>query len=370
MTKSSKLNIEDLKAFASYPREDLERHFLGGELREEDVVLHRARACRDRINNLIKALKLQFHERDEAIEAVVDSLVSSVPAVLIGPPGTAKSRIVREVARLCGLGARGAGSSSTGVYFEYLLTAHTMPEELFGPPDIVALREGRYERRMDGMLPKADMAFLDEVFRGGSHILNTLLSLLNERKFHDGKEVHAVPLTGILAAANFPPKGAEEAALYDRFPVRIWIDSVFESGKTPEDWLDGAQELVNKSSELERQELAGPDAARLQPVACVNDFRLARRASIAWRRKHGTANRIEPFLKLFMRLREQQSGLSDRTLFQLLRVASAEQWRTGSGFEISHVNALAHVADSRDLKRHVETEIDRIANGASLHGHA
>ena len=317
-------------------------------------------------------MKQRFYARDEAIEAVVDSLVSSVPAVLIGPPGTAKSRIVREAANLCGLGSRGGSNSKTGTYFEYLLTAHTMPEELFGPPDIVALQEGRYERRKDGMLPQADIAFLDEVFRGGSHILNTLLSLLNERKFHDGKEVHQVPLIGVLAAANQPPKSAEEAALYDRFPVRIWIDSVFqpEPGGSPDSRLDGAKALVAKSSELELQEVKASEVGNQESVACVNDFRLARRASIAWRCKHAAPHRIEPFLKMFMRLRELQAGLSDRALFQLLRVASAEQWRNGSEFELDHVKTLAHVADSRDLKRHVQAQIDRLVNGASLHGHA
>ena len=264
MTKSSKLNIDNLEAFAAYPREDLEAQFAHGELRDADVILHRAHVCRERISNLIKALKQRFYARDEAIEAVVDSLVSSVPAVLIGPPGTAKSRIVREAANLCGLGSRGGSNSKTGTYFEYLLTAHTMPEELFGPPDIVALQEGRYERRKDGMLPQADIAFLDEVFRGGSHILNTLLSLLNERKFHDGKEVHQVPLIGVLAAANQPPKSAEEAALYDRFPVRIWIDSVFqpEPGGSPDSRLDGAKALVAKSSELESQQDSTLNLAR------------------------------------------------------------------------------------------------------------
>ena len=369
MTKNSKPPTSNLRAFASYSRQALEDWLESAVRDDREAVLHLAEPSRRRICALTEELKGQFYQRDEAIEAVVDSLVSSVPAVLIGPPGTAKSRIVGELARLCGLGTRAGGEDGkTGLYFEYLLTAHTMPEELFGPPNIADLRKGEFSRRMEGMLPKADIAFLDEVFRGGSHILNTLLSVLNERKFHDGKSVHQVPLTGILAAANHPPTSADEAALYDRFPVRIWVESVFEGEGAQGQWLDAAQALVTKASKLELREIS-PDHATEPPIACVNDFRIARRASFVWRQKHSTRAKTEPFLKLFMNIREEV-GLSDRALFQLLRVASAEQWRSERQFDVDHVKSLCHVADSRERRRHIESSVRRAVHGASMHGHA
>src|SRR5580704_6867451 len=131
-----------------------------------------------RLAELAKNLEGRFLGKDEVIRLLLIATVAGEHAVLIGPPGTAKSALIRMYARM--LQAR---------YFEYLLTRFTEPNEIFGPVDIAAFREGRYQRRIEGMLPEAEIVFLDEVFKSNSAILNALLTLLNERRYTSGGHV-------------------------------------------------------------------------------------------------------------------------------------------------------------------------------------
>ena len=163
--------------------------------------------------------------RRETVDLVLASLVSGVPMVLMGEPGLAKSAIVNKVVDVCG------GSREKGDYFEYLLTSHTMPENIYGPPDLSELKNGNIRTNTEKMLPTASVAFLDEVFRGSPAILNTLLSVINERKFFNGRSTDDVPLIGVIGAANDLTSNPELNAFVDRFPVRHWMESVL-SGDT------------------------------------------------------------------------------------------------------------------------------------------
>ena len=142
-----------------------------------------------RLGRLSRALEDRFLGKEDAIRLLVITAIAGEHAVLIGPPGTAKSALIRTFARL--MDAR---------YFEYLLTHFTEPNEIFGPVDIAAFREGRYERRTEGMLPAAEIVFLDEVFKSNSAILNALLTLLNERRFTSGGQVSKCPLLSAFGA--------------------------------------------------------------------------------------------------------------------------------------------------------------------------
>jgi MoxR-like ATPase len=133
----------------------------------------------------------------------------------IGPPGTAKSVAVRRIAQATG-----------GCYFEYLLGRFTEPNEIFGPVDLRKLREGTVETDVSGMLPEAEIAFLDELFQGSSAILNTLLGILNERVFRRGHTQLKCPIRICVGASNNLPTDESLAAFADRFLVRVFVEAI------------------------------------------------------------------------------------------------------------------------------------------------
>jgi MoxR-like ATPase len=147
-----------------------------------------------RLAQIARTLESRFLGKDEVIRLLLIAVVAGEHAVLVGPPGTAKSALIRMFARLIHAN-----------YFEYLLTRFTEPNEIFGPVDIAAFREGKYQRRVEGMLPTAEMVFLDEVFKSNSAILNALLTLLNERRYTSGGVVLRCPLLSCFGASNEVP---------------------------------------------------------------------------------------------------------------------------------------------------------------------
>ncbi len=162
-----------------------------------------------------RTLNAHFLDKQEIIRLLIISAIAGEHMVLIGPPGTAKSAIIRMFARL--LDAR---------YFEYLLTRFTEPNELFGPVDIKEFREGRYVRRSENMLPSAEIVFLDEIFKSNSAILNSLLTIINERKFTSGPQVMDVPLISLFAASNEAPNDDNLSAMFDRFLLRVLSENL------------------------------------------------------------------------------------------------------------------------------------------------
>jgi len=163
----------------------------------------------------VRELEARFLEREELIRLLLLGVMAGENVLLVGPPGTAKSQLARAVSKLFG----GEG------WFEYLMTRFTTPDEVFGPVSLQELKRDRYVRQTDGFLPTARFAFLDEIFKSGSAVLNALLSLLNERIFYNGKEKELSPLLCLIAASNELPEQSEGlAALYDRFLIRYEVD--------------------------------------------------------------------------------------------------------------------------------------------------
>lgn len=173
---------------------------------------------RARINNFRKSLGTYFVGKQEIIDLMALCTVAQEPLLLIGTPGTAKSDIVVKFSQSLGV--------SEDDYFEYMLTKFTEPSEIIGPIDINELKEGRYLRRVAGKLPTATVVFLDEIFKSNSAILNTLLTIINERKYYqEGKPV-PVKMKMLFAATNEIPEFTELDALKDRFILKVESTSV------------------------------------------------------------------------------------------------------------------------------------------------
>jgi MoxR-like ATPase len=164
---------------------------------------------------VIEVLKQRFVGRDEVVDLIALALVAGEHLFLYGPPGTAKSALIRQFA-----------SAVQGRYFEYMLTRFSEPNEIFGPIDLVRLREGTVATVTHGMLPEAEFVFLDELFNANSAILNNLLTVLNERVYRRGAETHSLPMLSLFSASNHLPDDDALKALFDRFLLRCHVDQL------------------------------------------------------------------------------------------------------------------------------------------------
>ena len=169
---------------------------------------------KNKIKKLKEALSQGLLEKDELISLVLLCMIAGKSVFLFGPPGTAKSLISRRVS--CAF--------QSNRFFDYLMNRFSTPEEIFGPLKLSELRQDRLVRSVDGFLPSADFAFLDEIWKSSPAILNSLLTIINEKTFRNGKENVKVPLRGLVAASNeLPQKGQSLEALYDRFIMRLIV---------------------------------------------------------------------------------------------------------------------------------------------------
>lgn len=173
----------------------------------------------EKLKAVISELKSRFYERDELIEGAICAILTSNHVIIIGPPGTAKSQLAND---LC--------SRITGAnYFQWLLTKFTTPEEIFGSISLKGLENDEYRRVTTNKLPESHIAFLDEIFKSSSSILNSLLTVINERVYFNGTEKINTPLITLFGASNELPTDEDELdALYDRFLVRFVVGYIEE----------------------------------------------------------------------------------------------------------------------------------------------
>jgi hypothetical protein len=329
-----------------------------------ELMAHRAQVMDD-IMEMTRNVKATLVARDEEVDVVAAGLLSGTSVLLMGPPGTAKSLLVRSVAQASGVEGPG--------FFDYLISNHTMPEELFGSIDLAGLVDGKMLRRTEGKLPVAEVAFLDEVFRGGSHILNTLLTIINEKKFDSGQGLRPVPLLAVVGAANNPPDKEEMQAFFDRFPVRCWVDPVLDR-PNPDKY---AADLLTKALAGDRRRLvgtwargsAGGSASRMT----TNHYRCGRAILHALLRDTTGKNvekRWEEFIGMFHDCRAI-ARLSDRSLSQLWLFGAALDFVRGKDpnqpYEAStkknrsdgHLLVFRHVARSGQGRRGLSDKVAR-----------
>lgn len=183
------------------------------------TTLPTAAALRAMFSDIEKQLNGTLAERDREIHGVILAALAREHVLILGPAGTAKSALAHTFCTALG-----------GTYFQWLLTRFSSPEELFGPVSLNGLKTDVFRRVTANKLPEASVAFLDEVFKANSAVLNSLLTALNERAFDNDGGRSAIPLETVVGASNELPEGPELAALYDRFMLRYWTAYT----KTPE----------------------------------------------------------------------------------------------------------------------------------------
>ena len=174
--------------------------------------------AKERIIYYYNSLCSHFLDRNDVLKLMITSATAQEPLLFVGRPGTAKSLLVSAFCQ--GLGI------DDDEYFEYMLTKFTEPSEVMGPVDLNSMKEGKFIRKVEGHLPTAKVAFLDEIFKANSAILNMLLSIINERKYYQEGLPKKVPLVTLFAASNEIPDFAEFDALKDRFILKVETNSV------------------------------------------------------------------------------------------------------------------------------------------------
>ncbi len=278
----------------------------------------------ERLRQLATTLERQFLGKDEIIRLLMISVVAGEHCVLLGPPGTAKSALIRSLAELM-----------QAQYFEYLLTRFTEPNEIFGPVDIVAFREGTYRRNTQGMLPESEIVFLDEVFKANSAILNALLTLLNERKFTSGGKVMRCPLISVFAASNEVPGDETLNAIFDRFLLRVHSDN-----------LDAYHfsELLQRGIQHEIRQMSGSAA---QPLLAARE--LADLGKSFGGRMNFSDNFLSAYKGIVFQIRAEGISLSDRRVVKMLKLFAASAYLDGrSTTDASDFFVLKHIWNNQD----------------------
>src|SRR5688572_21722823 len=277
-------------------------------------------------------------ERDVVVELIALAAVSREHLLVIGPPGTAKSEAVRRTARALG-----------GTLFEYLLGRFTEPNEIFGPVDLQKLKDGLVETATAGMLPEADVAFLDEVFLGSTAILNTLLAVLNERTFRRGHTIMRCPLRVCVGASNALPDDTTLAAFADRFLLRSFVEPVPDP--LLEDLLSGGRKIdVGRAGAT-----SSLSALDTLSVAAFNADTEPVRAALA---------------DAVRALRAAGVQLSDRRIVKLQRLASAAAALAGratpSPADLWPIVYAVPTREAQDLARETLSELLKHSENTAL----
>ncbi len=287
-----------------------------------------AEELRQKIHRFRTALGRFFVDKQHLIDLMLVAAVAQEPLLIVGPPGTAKSDLVLKFKDALGIAQED--------YFEYMLTRFSEPSEIIGPIDINELRDGRYIRREKGKLPTAKMAFLDEIFKSNSAILNILLTIINERKFYQDGMPQPVALQVLFAATNEIPEHGELGALKDRFVLKAeslsvsndYFEELIDAGLNSEvyknlnqtPWIEGHLELDDlvKANRYITMLFSGQGPAAAKDM---ND-----------RQMFFPDDVFREFQRLIKTLmREDKIFISDRKLVKLYKLLRVRSWIFSGG---------------------------------------
>jgi MoxR-like ATPase len=297
------------------------------------------------VTGVSNLLKDAFVEKDDIVDLLMVCAVAHEHLLIVGPPGTAKSGIAQRFARLCS--PEESATKGDIPYFEYLLTRFTEPNEIFGPVDIESFKTERVHRRVtDSLLPRAEIAFLDEVFKANSAILNALLNLLNERVFYNAGRPDRCPLICAVGATNDVPDNPDLGALYDRFLVRVWTDNV-EEARFPA--------LFDKGWELVQERIRKPEGSGIRNTTKTETFRSL----------HRSLDRVDltavskPYREVVRQIRAEGIDLSDRRVVSLLKLIAASA-RLDGREEATPADfwVLAHIWNSPEQVPHLRNILE------------
>lgn len=281
------------------------------------------------VTDVLDPMKTAFVGKDEVIDLLGICLVGGENLFLLGPPGTAKSALVQDLSR-----------RMQGTTFDYLLTRFTEPSEIFGPFDIRRLREGDLVTNTEGMLPEASFAFLDELLNANSAVLNSLLTVLNERVFRRGRETRALPLVMTVGASNHLPDDDALGALFDRFLLRVHCENV------PGDRLS---DVLDAGWRLERKDAGGTAAVSIDEVrrlaTLLTDVDVqAVRADLA---------------QVVLRLRRAGVTVSDRRAVKMQRLVAASALLCGRLRAVrSDLWVFRHIWDTLEQEEVIAAVVD------------
>lgn len=266
----------------------------------------------DKFAAIEKELNTRFINREDEIHGLTLAALAGKHIELLGPPGTAKSMLVRAYSEY--LDAR---------RFQWLLTQFTTPDEIFGPISIQALKQEMYKRVPKGKLPEAEVVFLDEIYKASSAILNTMLTVLEERIWFNDSEVVKIPLIFCVGASNELPSTDEGlAALRDRFLLRFNVSQL----QSPEHFsqllaLRSGKAVVAEAEHISPQELADAQS-QVRDVPFNKDV-------------------LVSLQSVWAQVREKGIFPSDRRFVQTMDVMRAQAWYLGDSEVTSEAIVVA-----------------------------